>query len=423
VGRKCDIITLIRFFNFLIVPKFKFKAQKSTGEVYEGIEESPDKFALYRELKEDGDMVISVSELKNSWNFHKLTEINLFGRVKLHEKIIFARNLGAMVDAGLSVSRALSVMERQAKNKKLKQVVTSISNDIREGKTLSESMRRYPEVFSQLFVSMVKAGEESGSLSESMRTVAKQMERTYFIQKKVRGALMYPAIILSVMVIIGVLMLIYVVPTLTSTFKEVGGELPLTTQFVIAISDFLKNHYLIALLLLVIAAVAAYFGAKTRQGKRVLDYVNIHIPVIGRIVREMNAARTARTLSSLLASGVDVVEAVRITADVLQNSYYKEVLQGSEKRIEQGIPISNVFSEKAKLYPVFVSEMISVGEETGKLGDMLMNVAVYYEDEVEQKTKDMSTIIEPILMVFIGAAVGFFAISMISPMYSVLNNI
>jgi type IV pilus assembly protein PilC len=405
------------------VPKFKFKAQKATGEVYEGVKESADKFVLYHELKEDGDSVISVSEIKNSWNFHKIAEINLFGKVKLHEKITFARNLGAMVDAGLSISRALSVMERQSKNKKLKQVVEGLSADIREGKTLSEAMKKRPEMFSSLFVSMVKAGEESGSLSESLRGVAKQMDRTYFIQKKVRGALMYPGIILCVMLIIGTLMFIFVVPTLTATFEEIGGELPLSTQFIIALSDFLKNHFLIALMLVIGAIVALYFAARTKKGKRAFDYINLHVPVIGTIVKEVNAARTARTLSSLLSAGVDVVEAIRITGDVLQNSYYKEILQGSEKRVEQGIPVSNVFAEKVKLYPVFVSEMISVGEETGKLGDMLLNVAVYYEDDVEQKTKDMSTIIEPFLMVFIGAAVGFFALSMITPMYSVLNNI
>ncbi|TAK57471.1 type II secretion system F family protein, partial [Patescibacteria group bacterium] len=320
-------------------------------------------------------------------------------------------------------SRALDVLERQSKNKTLKKILLELNADISRGQTLSNGMRKFPKVFSSLFVSMVAAGEQSGSLAESLKVIAKQMDRSYFIQRKVRGAMIYPAVIIGAMLIIAVLMLIFVVPTLTATFKELGVALPLSTQFVIFVSNFFQNHFIFAFLILVVLVLAIYFPLQTKKGKRIFDYALLHLPIIAPLIKQVNAARTARTLSSLLSAGVPVVESTRITGEVLQNSFYKEVLEKAQHSIQQGIPMSSVFIEVPHLYPVFVGEMVSVGEETGKLSEMLLGVATFYEDEVEQKTKDMSTIIEPVLMVIIGVVVGFFAISMITPIYSVMDTI
>ena len=270
---------------------------------------------------------------------------------------------------------------------------------------------------------MVKSGEESGSVTQALKVVASQLEKAYQLSKKIRGALIYPAIILSIMVIIGVLMLVYLVPTLTSTFKDLKLTLPLSTRMVIFLSEFLKNNLLLNLLAVVVAMGTLFIFFKTASGKRTLDVVALHTPIIGKIVKDVNSARTARTLSSLLSSGVDILVAIRITQGVIQNSYYKTVLAEAEVNIEKGAPISNIFFEHEKLYPAFVGEMVNIGEETGKLSEMLTNVATFYEDEVEQKTKDMSTVIEPFLMVFIGVGVGFFAISMLGPMYSLVDAI
>jgi type IV pilus assembly protein PilC len=281
----------------------------------------------------------------------------------------------------------------------------------------------YPKVFPQLLISMVKAGEESGSISQSLATVGQQMEKTSLLQKKIKGAMMYPGIILSVMIIIAVLMMIYVVPTLVDTFKSTGAELPWTTRFVINISDLFRYHSVLVLSIIILLVVAFVFCSKQEKGKRILDALWLKIPIVGGLVREINAARTARTLSSLLSSGVDMLLAIQITESVVQNSYFKDVIARAMKVVQNGEAISGVFLENQKLFPSFIGEMMSVGEETGKLAPMLMDVAIYYENEVDQRTKDMSTIIEPFMMVMIGAAVGFFAVAMISPMYSVLNNI
>ena len=400
---------------------FKYKAVDKTNQTYEGSLEATDKFAVYQEVKKQDGTVISVSEVdgakKSFWSF----EVGFLSRIKTHDKIIFARNLGTMIDAGLSVTRALSVMGRQTKNKKLKKVLTNIETIISEGETLSEAMNKNSAVFSTLFISMVKAGEESGNVAEALKLVSDQMEKTYNIQRKVRGAMMYPIIIFSIMIIIGVLMMVYMVPTLTETFTGLNIKLPLPTRIIIGISDFVRFQGFWLLLGLIGAAVGIVFGARSQKGKRVIDWFILHVPIVSGIVKEVNAARTARTLSSLLSSGVDIVVAIKVTEDVLQNSYYKAVLSTAQTSIIKGENISSVFGANEKLYPVFVSEMISVGEETGKIGEMLLGVATFYEDSVEQKTKDMSTIIEPFLMVIIGTAVGFFAIAMLSPTYSLVD--
>ncbi len=403
---------------------FNFKVADVEGKELSGFREADSKFALAKEFKDAGQTVLSIEPVdENNFFANLLKNLNKVGGVKMYDKIIFARNLGSMLEAGLTVSRAIDVLERQSKNKIFKKILLELNDDISRGQTLSDAMRKFPKVFSSLFVSMVAAGEQSGSLASSLKVIAKQMDRSYFIQRKVRGAMIYPAVIVGAMLIIAVLMLIFVVPTLTATFNELGVALPMSTQFVIFVSDFLQNHFILAFLILVAVVFAVYIPLQNKKGKRTHDYVVLHLPVVGPLIKQVNSARTARTLSSLLSAGVPVVESIRITSGVLQNSYYKEVLEKAEHSIQQGIPFSSVFIEVPHLYPVFVGEMVSVGEETGKLSEMLLGVADFYEDEVEQKTKDMSTIIEPVLMIIIGAVVGFFAISMITPIYSVTDTI
>ena len=232
---------------------------------------------------------------------------------------------------------------------------------------------------------------------------------------------MYPAVIVCLMVVIGVLMMIYMVPTLTSTFVGLGIKLPLSTRIIIAISDFLRSYIIFTLIGLVILFLFLVMVFRTKQGKRFADTFFIKAPILGTMVKQVYSARTARTLSSLLSSGVDIVIAIGVTKDVLQNSYYKEVLDQVQTTIQKGDPVSTVFAKHVNLYPLFVSEMVSVGEETGKIGEMLSGVASFYEEEIDQKTKDMSSVIEPLLMIVIGTAVGFFAISMLGPTYSLAD--
>jgi type IV pilus assembly protein PilC len=289
---------------------FKYKALNPQGQSYEATLEAPDRFSVYRKVKADGDTVVFVNETTAKSKFSVGNYFHFSRGVKMHDKIIFARNLAAMIEAGLSVTRALAVMEKQTKNARLKAVLKGLDDDISKGTSLSESMKRMPETFSPIFISMVRAGEESGNLSGALKTVSLQMEKTYTLTKKVKGALMYPAVIFSIMIIIGVLMLVYMVPTLTATFQGLGVQLPLSTRIIVGVSDFLRFHYLIALGTVLIVGFSISAVLKSASGKRAFDYMSTRFPIIGPIVKEINAARMARTLSSLMSSGVDVVVAL-----------------------------------------------------------------------------------------------------------------
>lgn len=401
------------------MPKYHFKATKSGGETYEGEREATDKFALYHLIRSEGGTVVSTKEIRERPAIFK--SLSIFGRIKATDKIMFAKNLATMIDAGLPLTRALSVMDRQSKNKKFKEILLKTIAEVNTGETLSDALKKFPGAFSQLFVSMVKAGEESGSLTQSLQSVGDQLEKSYQLTKKIRGAMIYPAIILTIMIGIAVLMLVYIVPTISATFKDLKVELPLSTRSIIFASDFLKNQWYIVIAVVVALVLFFVYFRRTVKGKRIIHAAVLKIPIIGSIIKETNSARTTRTLSSLLSSGVDFLVAIKITEEVIQNVHYKDVLHEASVNVEKGKAISEVFLAHEKLYPVFVGEMTSIGEETGKLGEMFSNVATFYENEVEQKTKDMSTIIEPFLMVFIGVAVGFFAIAMLGPTYSLVD--
>ena len=403
--------------------RFTYTAEKVGGEIYTGVAEAHDRFELYGIVRREGGKIIALSE-EGAENWLDLKYWNAkLTTVKQYNKILLARNLGAMLSAGLSLARALAVMERQTKNPKLAYVMTEVASDVRRGSTLHEALAKFPHLFDNLFVSMVKAGEEGGSLPDSLSVVSDQMERMYQLKKKVRGALIYPAIIVIAIIGIGILMMIYVVPTLAQTFEEMNAELPASTQFVIAISNFLVEYTVLAVGGGIAFLAILYAAMRTPAGRRGADLVFVRMPLIGTMVREVNAARTSRTLASLLSSGVDVLSSLEITGEVVQNSSFRDVIKEAGKGVGRGEPLSAAFVRREDLYPAFVGEMMAVGEETGALAEMLKRLALFYEDEVDRKTKDLSTIIEPFLMVAIGGAVGFFAVSMITPIYSLSQNI
>lgn len=396
--------------------KFTYKAIRD-GQTYTGTLEAADRFEVYRHVRAEGGSIITVdSDAKSKWS---LVYWNAkLSTVKEHDKIVLAGNLSAMIAAGLPISRALSVSERQAKNPKLKNVLGFIRSEIQRGGTFHGVLEKFPRVFSKLFIAMVRAGEESGTLDESLTTVARQLERSYTLKKKIKGAMIYPMIIIVAIIAIAFLMMVKVVPTLAGTFKELGAELPKTTQAVIAVSDFMVAYLPFVLLGIVAIIGGTYALLQTVGGQRGRDKMLLMTPMIGELVKEINAARTARTFSSLLAAGVDLVTALGITEQVVQNHYHKDVLKRAAEKVKKGGQLSEVFMQHEHLYPPLMGEMVAVGEETGALSDMLVRVADFYEKEVEQKTKNMSTIIEPFLMIVIGITVGFFAMSMIAPIYS-----
>lgn len=400
--------------------QFSYKGRDKSGAIVTGVIEGTSKLEAMGAVRDIGILPLSINEKKK---FTFSGKITLFRSVKLSEKIIFTKNLAGMLRAGLPLSRALDVLNKQTTNDYLKTILLALLGTIDKGGTLSDGLAKYPKVFSSLFVSIVKAGEESGGLPDALMEIGTNLEKSYALNRKIKSALMYPSIIVCAIVLIGILMFVYVVPTLTSTFKELGVELPLSTRLVVGLSDAINNHLLLLVFGIVALIGGAIYAMRRPRTRRIVDYVSIRLPVIGPLLREVNAARTTRMLSSLLSSGVDIRRAISITTDVLQNSYYKDMLTEVEVVVQKGEPLSTLFRTHTELYPIMVGEMMEVGEETGKLASMLVDIATFYEGEVEAKTKDLSTIVEPVLMIFIGAAVGFFAISMLSPMYSIMDAI
>jgi type IV pilus assembly protein PilC len=401
--------------------KFTYQAETKTGTVVSGVISGAGRFEVAKTLRQQDLLPIKVKEYRTEFSTSNL--FPFLETVSLEEKIMFCRNLAGMLTAGLSLYRALEVLKKQSTKKKLTDVLTALLEEIDKGGTLSAGMEKFPKVFGALFVAMVKAGEESGSLPKTLKDIGESLEKMYTLTRKIKGALMYPAVILCLIFVAGILMFIFVVPTITQMFKEFNTELPASTQVIVWFSDTISTHPILIILgILALAGFFVWFFRLKFMGP-IMDYVILHLPMIGTIAKQVNAARTTRTLSSLLSSGVPVTNAFAITHDVLQNVYYKRLIQGAIGDVEKGQPISASFKSRPDLYPVMVGEMIEVGEETGRLADMLSDIATFYETEVDQKTKDMSTIIEPLLMIMIGAAVGFFAVAMLSPMYSLVETI
>ena len=383
-----------------------------------------DEKSLAQQLRSEGFLVTSIKEIKENKDKTGMKFLDFFKfGVPLKEKMMFARNLSVMIASGLTVSRSVKNLSLQTKLKGFKKILSNIYEEIQSGKNLSDSLARYPAVFSELFVNMVRVGEVSGNLEEVLDIVATQLEKEHELKSKVKGAMIYPAVILCVMVIIAFLMLTFVLPKMLSVFKDMNVQLPATTQAIIGISDFFSKHAILVL----VGALAGSFLIRiflhTKSGKKTLSFLALNIPMINNLVIKVNCARFARIHGSLLRSGVSVIEALRIVSHTLTNYYYSQEFQKAIEQIQKGVNLSKIISGNPKIFPVLVPQMLEVGEETGKTEAVLLKLAEFYEEEVFQITKNLSSIIEPFLMVIIGAAVGVFAISMLQPMYSMMENI
>lgn len=408
------------------MPKFTYTGENKEGTFVTETVEASDRFEVYEVARVAGHTVSSI-DAKSKFGLKRLLNVEkleyAMSKVRDDELVMVTRNLGSMLVAGLPLIRALTVIERQTKNPRLKGVMKDVVEHINKGEQFHQTLARHPEVFNDLYIAMIQAGEESGGMSDAFKTLSIQMERSSTLKKKIKGAMMYPSIVIVILVIIGILMMIYVMPSITATFEGLDTDLPGTTTALIAVSKFMSENILLTFVALFGSLGGVIYFFRTAIGKKIASWIIPKLPVIGTMAKETNAARTARTLSSLLSAGVDVIRALQITEQVVQNFYYKEIIREAAVRVEKGTALSEIFIQREDLYPILVGEMILVGEETGGIAKMLKELAIFYEKEVEQKTKDLSTIVEPILMVVIGGVVGFFALAVIAPIYSIGDSI
>jgi len=405
------------------MPRYSYTAKSLTGEPKSGVLESKNEHELARTLKREGFVLISAT-LEEEEQQKKKFSIPLpsLGKVSLREKIVFTRNLRVMITAGVPLPRTLQILANQSKKKKFQNAILQIREGVIKGENFSSTLKAYPVIFPELFFSMVKIGEEAGTLGEVLGVLIHQMEREYELKSKIKGALVYPAVIISAMVLIGILMLVFIVPKLAETFSELGVELPLSTQIIITTGTLLGKFWYLLPLVLVIISVLLRRALKTAVGKRMRDTFFLKIPVIGSLVRKTNSAHMVRTLGSLITAGVPIVRGLEIIAEATGNVHYKEAMTEAVEHVKKGSKLAEALRPYEHLYSALVIQMIEVGEETGETSSMLQQLATFFEDEVGRATKNLSSIIEPVLMLIVGAAVGFFAISMIQPMYSLIGS-
>jgi len=406
------------------MPTFIYSAVSHSGQKTGGTKDSPNVSELARLLREEGLILISAKNASPAAKRATWKEIlPALSGVPLVEKIMFAQNLAVMIGAGLSLIKAIEALAQQTRNKKFSNILQEIIASVRKGTSLADSLKKYPKVFSELFVNMVAVGEASGNLEEVLKVLANQMKKEHELLSRVKSAMIYPAVIICAMFGIGALMIATIVPKLKEIFTELNAELPLTTRIIIGISDFLSQRWLLSLFIVLGLTLLGWFIFKSRGGKDFFGRAILRAPIFGDIIKKVNSARLARTLGSLIKSGVPIVEALRIVSGTLGNLPFRQSLEFAAQEIQQGKNLSESLKKYSQIYPPMVNQMVQVGEETGTLDEILGKLAEFYEEEVANITRGLTSIIEPILMILIGAAVGLFAISMLQPMYSMMDSL
>lgn len=340
-------------------------------------------------------------------------------RVSLPQKIFFTENLRVMIKAGLSLTESLRTLAMQTDSKGFRNVILDIFAEVEKGRSLAQALGKYPKVFESIFVNMISAGELSGTLEMTLEQLTQQMRKDYELVSKVKGAMTYPAVILAATVMIGIGMMIFVIPQILSIFDEIGrDQLPLATKILIAVSDFMQHDTLLLIIVVTGAITGFLWGIKTKPGRYLWHRFLISMFIIGPIVKKINLARFTRTLSSLLRTDIPIVQALQITADIVRNVFYHDAMMTAAEALKKGEQISAVLERSPKLFPPLVVQMIAVGERAGTVDQMLEEIADFYEAQVNQTMNNLSSIIEPLLILFLGAAVGGIALAVITPIYA-----
>ena len=404
------------------MPQFTYTAKTHEGDTITDTAEAASQEALVQSLRQQGLLPTSIKEKRaNVFTLQALQAI--FSHVSLLEKLTFTKNLAVTLRAGLPVSKALNVILKQTSNPYFSRIIGSIAHDVESGEALSDSMGEFPKIFPPIFINMVKVGESGGQLDVTLEYLGKNMSRDYNLLRRTRGALLYPGVVMFTLIVIGYLMFTFVLPKLTSTFKEFDTELPVLTRGIIKTVDIF-SHYSILILIVVIAVFAGFlFWRKTKSGRAILNRLNLSIPIIKSIVKKINLARFTIIFGGLLRSGMPIINALSVTANTMTNLYYQKALTEASEKVKMGVDLVVALERYPKLFTPMVTQMIQVGEESGTMEKVLEEVANFYEAEVDDTVKNLSSIIEPVLVVVIGVVVGVLAVGLILPIYNIGQNI
>jgi len=398
------------------MPKYIFEAFTEKGELVKGEKEVKDILELQQELKKEGLILIEAypkKERKFSFSLKKGASVS--------DKLFFTKNLAVMLGAGIPLPEALLNLSLQMKDKNFGKAILEIQKKIVKGEKLSFAFSQYPHYFSELYQNIVMAGEESGRLEENLNLLATQLEKEAQLKQRIKGALIYPAIIILAMIGIGVLMFTVVVPKISKVFKELNVELPKTTRFILGLGDFFTKNWHFLLIFIFTIIIFAFQFFKTKLGKKILDKIVISLPILGDLFKKQNCAMLARSLASLLESGVSLPRALQISEKILGNVYFKKILIEGLEYVKKGKRLSEVFKKYPQIISPTFTMMLETGEISGETSTLLKKIADFYENEVGEITKGLSSIIEPVLLLLIGGVVAFFAISMLQPIYSMMQ--
>ncbi|MEK7557617.1 MAG: type II secretion system F family protein [Patescibacteria group bacterium] len=346
-----------------------------------------------------------------------------FNTIPLSEKLFFIQYLGIMLKSGIPLSISLNTLSVQTTNKRFSWVIKDVAASVEKGTAFTESLKPHEKIFGQFFINMIESGEISGKLEETLAQLYIQFKKQYELTSKVKGAMTYPIVILTAMLGIGTFMMIVVVPQITVMFKEFDAELPLMTRLIISISNELAQHSALFLVGIVLFIIFLTSILKTHKGKYIFQLILLKLPIFSPIIKKINLARFSRTISSLLKTDIMIVKSFQITAGVIGNLHYRKAMNEMADKIKKGEKINEAISCYPKLFPPAVIQMISVGEETGELDYILGELAQFYENEVDQIMNNLPSIIEPLLILILGVAVGGMAVAIIMPMYTITSSI
>lgn len=394
---------------------YDYKAKDQKGSTVTGAVEASSEMVAADLLKERDLIVLALSERKRKTLFQ--SSLGFLHRVPRKEIVVFSRQLAVMISATVPIVKALRILTKQTENITFKIVISEVADEVDGGAKLSDALARYPQVFDDFFSHMIKTGETTGKLDETLNYLADQKEKDYDLTSKIKGAMIYPIFILAGLFVVGAVMMIFVIPKLTAVLEEAGAELPFSTRMLIGTSNFMQHYWWMIILFIVAAVVLYRLIQRTEAGKVRIDMIKLRIPVFGNLFKKIYLTRFARSFSNLIASGVPLARSLEIVADVIGNSIFRDLTLKTIKEVEDGNSISTVFS-RSKIIPIMLPQMLTVGEQTGRIDKILNKLADFYAKEVENLVANLVSLIEPMIIALLGAAVAVLVVSILLPLYS-----
>lgn len=400
------------------MPQFQYKATTSTGEIKMGSLNAPDNAAALKILQSTG---LIVSSLKVQQTVHKFS-LTIFGKVSQKDIVVFSREFSIMISSGLPVTQALRILIDQTENAKFQEIVKAILLDVEAGARLSDALEKFPSTFSTFFISMVRSGEASGKLSEMLARVADQTEKDYNLTSAIRSALIYPAFVLVLLIVIAIYVLVWVIPQLKSVFDEFGASLPLPTLILIGVSDFTVNYWWLIFVLLLGTYLGLSYYIRTPEGRYSWDFSKMRLPIVGDLLNKIATTRFSRNLSTLISGDIPIVEALHIVSRVPQNKVFENAINEAAEEVKAGMPLSEALEKTGgDSLPLMLTRMIAVGETTGNIDIVLDKVSDFYRDEIDRKVAVLTSLLEPVVVVIIGAGVGILIAAVLLPIYNLAS--